>query len=183
MVWMVLASSFKIFVQCAIKASLSAGSFLVKAAIQFASASNCWSKKMGRLLISTSRRTMLEVFSIWLPSRLLSLLCRGFCCQFGSIPSQLKYTTSWQVGRKPQEWSRAGTSGSCREVLEAKTEKKLPARHNLVGLPSPGLTLPHPYTRIPVFSPFKSLLSGDFGRKKCWDPNTGISLVYVLLGA
>jgi len=63
-----------------------------------------------------------------------------------------------------------GTNGSCREVLEAKTEKKLPARHNLVGLPSPGLILPHLYTRIPVFSPFKSLLSGDFERKKCWDP-------------
>src|ERR1051326_5261719 len=104
MVWMVLVSSFKIFVQCAIKASLSAGSFLVKAAIQLASGSNCWSKKMGRSLIATSRRTMLEVFSIWLPSRLFSLLCRGFCCQFGSIPSLLEYTTSWQVGRKPQEW-------------------------------------------------------------------------------
>src|SRR2546429_6220797 len=65
-----------------------------------------------------------------------------------------------------------GTNGSCREVLEAKMEKKLPARHNLVGLPSPDLTLPHPYARIPVFSPFKSILSGDFGRKKCWDPNT-----------
>src|SRR2546421_7149712 len=66
-----------------------------------------------------------------------------------------------------------GTNGSCREVLEAKMEKKLPARHNLVGLPSPDLTLPHPYTRIPVFSPFKSILSGDFGRKKCWDPKYG----------
>ncbi len=65
-----------------------------------------------------------------------------------------------------------GTNGSCREVLEAKMEKKLPARHNLVGLPSPDLTLPHPYTRISVFSPFKSILSGDFGRKKCWDPKS-----------
>ena len=67
-----------------------------------------------------------------------------------------------------------GTNGSCREVLEAKMEKKLPARHNLVGLPSPDLTLPHPYTRIPVFSPFKSILSGDFGRKKCWDRKTAV---------
>src|SRR5258708_168990 len=65
-----------------------------------------------------------------------------------------------------------GTNDSCREVLEAKTEKKLPTRHNLGGLPSPGLVLPHPYARIPVFSPFKSILSGDSGRKKCWDPKS-----------
>src|SRR6266576_4920487 len=65
-----------------------------------------------------------------------------------------------------------GTNGSCREVLEAKMEKKLPAKHNLVGLHSSDLTLPHPYTRISVFSPFKSILSGDFGRKKCWDPKS-----------
>jgi hypothetical protein len=38
---------------------------------------------------------------------LLSLLCRGFCCRFGSIPSLLEYTTSWQASRKPQEWTRA----------------------------------------------------------------------------
>src|SRR6266704_1513627 len=102
---MVLASSSKIFVQCAIKASLSAGSFLVKAAIQLASGSRCWSKKMGRSLIITSRRTMLEVFSILVPRRLLSLLYGGFCCPLGSIPSLLEYPTSKQADRKPQEWT------------------------------------------------------------------------------
>ena len=63
-----------------------------------------------------------------------------------------------------------GTSDSCGEILEAKTEKNLPTRHNLGDLPSPGLVLPHPHARIPVFSPFKSILSGDFRRKKCRNP-------------
>jgi CHAT domain-containing protein len=64
-----------------------------------------------------------------------------------------------------------GIHDSCREILEATTGKNLPTRHNEGGLPSPGLVLPHPHARVPVFSPFKSFLSGDFGRKKCRDPN------------
>ena len=63
-----------------------------------------------------------------------------------------------------------GINDSCRELLEATTGKNLPTRHNEGGLPSPELILPHPYARVPVFSPFKSFLSGDFGRKKCRDP-------------
>src|SRR5258706_3289055 len=49
------------------------------------------------------------------------------------------------------------------------TDRQLPTRHNLGGLPSPGPVLLHSHACITVFSPFKSILSGDFGRKKCRD--------------
>ena len=63
-----------------------------------------------------------------------------------------------------------GTNDSCGEVLEAKTEKKLLTRHNLGCLPSPGLVLPHPYARIPVFHLFRAFLVGIWGGKNVGTP-------------
>ena len=130
---LVMVSSPKILVQCAAKASLFAGSLVVKAAIWFASESSCWSKNIGRSLSITSRsrtslvkgpgvRLAMSFSPFWL-SRLTYILP-----SVGIVPPMLYSTTSSCAVISPQGCCAAlfpmPTSVSCASKMSDQLRKE-----------------------------------------------------------